>query len=113
MRTDEEVAVTLQDITTEQRPDDWIAFVGSDRGRWESGSSEAEAIGQLLITLRGSRAVGLFDRLSVEQREALRGMVASWVDEGSEEPPYDAVDYDIFEALGLETVGPYDLRRPA
>lgn len=103
--------MTLNDITTERRADDWIAFAGAARARWDSGRTEAEAIGALVITLRTAGEVGLFDTLSDEQRQALTDMVEGWASEGFTEPPYPEACYDIFEALRLERVGCYDLRR--
>jgi hypothetical protein len=37
-------------IITEQRSDDWIAYVPSKRGQWESGATQAEAVGKLHIS---------------------------------------------------------------
>jgi hypothetical protein len=44
-------------ITTEHRPNDWVAFVDDDRTRWESGRTEAEAVGKLCITFKNRIAV--------------------------------------------------------
>lgn len=38
-------------IVTKKRHSDWMAYVKDDETRWESGNSEAEAIGKLYLTL--------------------------------------------------------------
>lgn len=46
-----------------------------------------------------------------EQTLELREMVADWVAEGFTTPPYEPVQYDIFEKLGV-TSRAYDIKRP-
>ena len=41
-------------MRTERRTHDWIAFCGNDRTRWEAGSTEAEALGKLVITMQAN-----------------------------------------------------------
>lgn len=38
-------------IKTEQRSEDWIAFLGDNRGVWEAGATEVEAAGKLALRL--------------------------------------------------------------
>ena len=37
-------------IRTEERNDDFIAYLNNDRRKWESGKSREEAIGKLVIS---------------------------------------------------------------
>lgn len=46
-------------INTEQRTNDWIAFLDGNRGKWESGRTEVEAIGNLVISHANSMGVML------------------------------------------------------
>lgn len=50
---------------------------------------------------------------TAEHLAALRGIVLSWIAEGSTTPPYSDAEYDIFEWLGIdeENCGGYDTRR--
>jgi hypothetical protein len=41
-------------IITEKRPDDWRAHLEHDRRVWETGNTEACAIGKLVIRLNNS-----------------------------------------------------------
>lgn len=52
-------------IVTRPRADhDWVAEIKGNEGVWESGSSQAEAIGKLIITLccKMHSSVGYHDR---------------------------------------------------
>jgi hypothetical protein len=44
-------------INTEQRSNDWIAFLNGDRKKWEAGRTESEAIGRLIISHANNRTV--------------------------------------------------------
>lgn len=46
------MTVTITDIVTEQRTHDWIAYVDGYPEVWEAGQTEAQAIGELVISLR-------------------------------------------------------------
>lgn len=54
MITNGYVLVCLNDceliIRTEERSDDFIAYLNNDRKKWESGKSREEAIGKLVIS---------------------------------------------------------------
>lgn len=66
----------------------------------------------LLIELERLGEEGLlFDHLTPGQREVLRAMLSDWVGEGFTTPPYSEAQYDIFEALGVESAF-YDTKRP-
>ncbi len=38
-------------FVTRRRPDDWVACLRDDEGVWESGRTEAEALGKLIISI--------------------------------------------------------------
>lgn len=56
-------------------------------------------------------AAEVLDQLTPDQREVLRAMISDWVGEGFTTPPYSEAQYDIFEALYVESAI-YDIKRP-
>lgn len=36
-------------INVEKRSEDWLAIFNGDRSKWESGATEAEAVGKIVI----------------------------------------------------------------
>lgn len=81
----------------------------------KSGEVERSGTRQVMYYYRrpDMAEINLFANLTPERREALREIVADWISEGFTTPPYDDVQYDIFEALGLSDDGPggYNTRR--
>lgn len=69
------------------------------------------SMGVSLAELVVSAPVGLFDLLTGPQRRALREMLEEWVGDGFVVPPYSDAQYDIFEALGVQS-SVYDTKRP-
>lgn len=50
-----------------------------------------------------------------DETEYLRNMVAGWIDEGFERPPYDKEVYSIIQKLGITQggdIGQYDITPP-
>jgi predicted RNase H-like HicB family nuclease len=45
------------DITVEKRSDDYRAWLADSPGVWESGKSEAEALGKLVISAQNMLAI--------------------------------------------------------
>lgn len=43
-------------FVTIHRSDDWICFLRSDETQWESGNSEAEAIGKMVLRVASDQA---------------------------------------------------------